>query len=212
MADNLYAYKAELDDLGLRDSDLAVYDGRSKRQLIPRQIAKDFMKKTLYMLADMPLFLPVLLVHLPMYIVSCQYSKSELYEEVKAQDKILSATLAFPFIYFLLFLWEWYYIYRFTFTGFFFSVATLFIFFWLHFVSIDRRLEAYKQWRGKFKLFDAFVLGRGNWTRKQRTLDIFKIRQNIQKELEDIFINNSDINDNDNISYVSKAIYARKYK
>jgi glycerol-3-phosphate O-acyltransferase/dihydroxyacetone phosphate acyltransferase len=206
LADNLYAYKCELNDMNLRDSDLVAYKQSS---LISGQIAKDFIKKSLSILADLPLFLPVLMAHLPIYIISYEYSKDEEYEEVKAQDKILYGTVAVPFIYFLLFLWEWYYLYKFTRTGFLFSIITLVIFFWLHIVSIDQRYEAFKQWLGQLQLFNAFVLNRGN--RKKRILEILKIRESAQKELLEIFCDKNDSHD-DNIQHVVEAIRLRENK
>lgn len=188
-----------------------LYDESSKDdQFIPEEIAKDFIKSTIRVLVDLPFFIPILSVHLPVYLICCLYSKYEQHEEVKAQGKVISATLTFPSVYFLLFLWEWYYVYRFTIIGFFFAIIMTLILFWLHVVSIDDRLEAFKQWRGKFQLFDAFLLGRGNWVRKERILEVLKLRQYIHKQLNDTFAECNESIDNDNIKYSSKAIRSRK--
>ncbi|GAN04500.1 acyltransferase [Mucor ambiguus] len=188
LADNLHAYWCELKDLKLRDTDLACYGGNRKQKFIPRTIIKNFISKSLALFMDLPVSLPIVLVHLPLYLISQHYSKHEVHEEVKAQDKILYATLMVPVVYLSLFIWLWYYLYRFTFCGFLFAVLTTIVFFWLHVVSIDRKYEQFKQWKGSFQLLDAFVLKRGLGNRKKRLVEIAKLRDAIQNDLQQVFL------------------------
>lgn len=213
LADNLHAYRCELKDLELRDTDFAIYGNSSKakpQKLIPKTIMQDFFKKSMSLLMDLPLALPISLAHLPLYLISRHSSKHEVYEEVKAQDKVLHAKLVVPIVYLFLFLWQWYYLYRFTFFGLFFAIATIGIFFWLHIVSIDRKYEQFKQWKGAFQLFDAFVLKRGLGSRKKRILEVMKIRNAIQNDLQQIF-NHVDLDEEDSldIKLIKRAIQSR---
>lgn len=209
MADNLHAYRCELKDLKLRDTDLACYDGNKKQKLIPVTIIKNFIKKSVALFMDLPVSLPIVLAHLPLYLISRHYSKHEVYEEVKAQDKILHATLVVPVVYLSLFVWLWYYLYRFTFYGCFFAVITTVIFFWLHVVSIDRKYEQFKQWRGSFQLFDAFVLKRGLGKREQRLVEVMKLRDAIQNDLQHVFFRSNNVDDSLYMKIVKQAIQSR---
>jgi len=157
---------------------------------------------------DFPLSLPIVLAHLPLYLIGRHYSQHQVYEEVKAQDKILHATLAVPVVYFFLFIWQWHYLYQNTFYGFFFAVITTVIFFWLHVVSIDRKYEQFKQWKGSFQLFDAFVLKRGLGRREKRLVEIMKLRDAIENDLQQVFFNSNDDNNLD-IAIVKRAIQSR---
>ncbi|CAO0791978.1 unnamed protein product [Mucor circinelloides] len=208
LADNLHAYSCELKDLKLRDTDLACYDARRKQKLIQRTVFKNFIKKSLVLLMDFPLSLPIVLAHLPLYLIGRHYSQHQVYEEVKAQDKILHATLAVPVVYLFLFIWQWHYLYQNTFYGFFFAVITTVIFFWLHVVSIDRKYEQFKQWKGSFQLFDAFVLKRGLGRREKRLVEIMKLRDAIENSLQQVFFNSNDDNNLD-IAIVKRAIQSR---
>lgn len=125
----------------------------------------------------MPLFLPGLIGHLPLYIAGHYAGKFEIYEEVRAQNKIFLGLALLPVIYISSFIWAWYFMFGATFFGFFVSLATLFIFVWYHTVSIDERYENFKDLAGRWLLFDAVVLGRGMWKRKERILQLKKLRQ-----------------------------------
>lgn len=209
LADNLHAYRCELKDLKLRDTDLACYDENKKQKLIPTTIINNFIKKSFALFMDLPVSLPIVLAHLPLYLISRHYSKHEVYEEVKAQDKILHATLVVPIVYLSLFIWLWYYLYRFTFYGFFFAVFTTVIFFWLHVVSIDRKYEQFKQWRGSFQLFDAFVLKRGLGNREQRLVEIMKLRDAIHNDLQRVFFRSNVDDTSLDMRIVKRAIQSR---
>ncbi|KAI8891314.1 hypothetical protein K501DRAFT_319346 [Backusella circina FSU 941] len=163
---NLCLYRESLEELSLRDSDLI----RNKK-LVPvttQFIIRDFIIKTFACVANLPFSLPILVAHIPLYLIGSYYGKHELYEEVRAQDKILYCTLVLPFVYFLMFLWIWYYLYCFRFFGFFYAIITMVILVWLHVVTIDENYENFKQLRGTAQLFDSFVLGRGVRLRQTR--------------------------------------------
>ncbi|KAI9470690.1 MAG: hypothetical protein EXX96DRAFT_531112 [Benjaminiella poitrasii] len=211
LAENLYAYKCELDDLLLRDADLVDYKNKQDMQ---QKILKNFIRKSWSMLAELPFFLPVIIGHFPLYLISRYYSKNEVYEEARAQGKILHATMAVPFVYFVIFFWVWYYLYQFRFIGLAFSCMTIVVFFWLHIIAIDRSYEVFKQWRGAFQLFDAFILQRGFGKREERILAVVELRKAIQDDLYDLFLNNNHDIDEEDVDYqnVLHSVQARHVK
>lgn len=183
LVSSLNMYKQEIDALSLRDVDLNGYDYDSKT--LSLSIGKRFTIESFFMILDLLMYLPVILAHLPLYLVSSYIANQEIYEEVRAQDKIIYATLALPFVYFGVWLWLWYYLYPyFTLSSFVLSLTTLIVLFWLHVVTIDERYERFKKWRGSFHLFDAFVLHRGNGRLKKRILNTFKLKNAIEQDLK----------------------------
>ncbi|KAI7906339.1 uncharacterized protein BX663DRAFT_496073 [Cokeromyces recurvatus] len=213
LAENLYAYQYELNDLLLRDSDLIDYCNHCSN--MNQKICKNLIYKSSSLFMKLPFFLPVFMGHFPLYLISQYYSKQEIYEESKAQGKILYATALVPFMLITLFLWVWYYLYRFRLIGFVFTGMTIIVFFWLHVTTIDSSYEAFKQWRGTFQLFDAFILQRGFGNRQKRILDIIKLRKAIQNELYNLFLDNSQgMDDNNDVDYqhVVNAIRDRHLK
>ncbi|KAI9304352.1 hypothetical protein BJ944DRAFT_266983 [Cunninghamella echinulata] len=174
LKDSLLVYKLELEELGLSDSHIANYN---EKNITAASTTIELLRRTLLSLIDLPLFLPGLIGHLPLYIAGYYAGKFEIYEEVKAQNKIFLGLALLPVIYITVFIWAWYFMFGTSFFGFFVNVATLFIFVWYHTVSIDERYENFKDLAGRWLLFDAVVLGRGMWRRKDRILQLKKLRQ-----------------------------------
>lgn len=170
---SLRAYKLELDALRLKDSHIAKYN---EKDITAASTTVQLLQRTLASLIDLPLFLPGLVAHLPLYVAGYYAGKFEIYEEVRAQDKIFFGLALVPVIYILAFLWGWFTLFGGTFFGFFASIATLGVFVWYHVVSIDERYENWKDLTGRWRLFDAVVLGRGMWRRKERILQLKKLR------------------------------------
>ncbi|CAO3599063.1 unnamed protein product [Absidia cylindrospora] len=171
---SLRVYKMELEDLQLKDSHIANYN---EKNITAASTTVELLRHTVASLVDLPLFLPGLMVHLPLYVAGYFADKSEIYEEVRAQNKIFFGLALLPLIYIASFLWAWYVIFGGTFFGFFVAVATLGVFVWYHNVSIDERHEDFKDLTGRWRLFDAVVLGRGMWRRKERILQLKALRQ-----------------------------------
>lgn len=170
---SLRAYKLELDALSLRDTHIAKYN---EKEITAASTTIELLRRTLGCLIDLPLFFPGLVAHLPLYVAGHYAGKFEIYEEVRAQNKILFGLALVPFIYMIAFLWAWYTLFGGTFFGFFAALATLGVFVWYHVVSIDERYENFKDLVGRWRLFDAVVLGRGMWRRKERILQLKKLR------------------------------------
>ena len=134
------------------------------------------LKRTAASLIDLPLFLPGLVAHMPLYVAGYLAGHFEIYEEVRAQNKIFFGMLLVPVIYLITFLWAWYSLFDGTMMGFFVALATLGVFVWYHVTSIDERYDNFKDLLGRWRLFDAVVLGRGMWRRKERILHLKQLR------------------------------------
>lgn len=170
---SLRAYKMELEALALKDSHIAKYN---ERDITAASTTMELLRRTIASMIDLPLFLPGLVGHLPLYVAGYYAGKFEIYEEVRAQNKIFLGLLMVPFVYILAFIWGWYTLFGGTFFGFFAALATLGVFVWYHVVSIDERYENFKDLVGRWRLFDAVVLGRGMWRRKDRILQLKQLR------------------------------------
>ncbi|KAI8143565.1 hypothetical protein BJV82DRAFT_514853 [Fennellomyces sp. T-0311] len=170
---SLRSYKLELDALKLRDVHIAKYN---EKEITAASTTIELLRRTLASLVDLPLFLPGLIGHLPLYVAGYYAGKFEIYEEVRAQNKIMLSLVMVPFIYIMAFIWGWLTLFGGTFFGFFVALATLGVFVWYHVTSIDERYESFKDLIGRWRLFDAVVLGRGMWRRKERILQLKKLR------------------------------------
>lgn len=170
---SLVAYKLELEALLLKDTQIAKYN---EKNITAISTTMELLQRTLASLVDLPLFLPGLIGHLPLYVVGYFAGRFEIYEEVRAQNKIFLGMALVPVLYLISFIWGWYALFGGTFFGFFIALATLGVFVWYHVVSIDERYENFKDLQGRWRLFDAVVLGRGMWRRKERILELKKLR------------------------------------
>ncbi|CAO3683443.1 unnamed protein product [Rhizopus microsporus] len=177
---SLVVYKLELESLLLKDSHIAKYN---EKEITAISTTVELLRRTAASLIDLPLFLPGLVAHLPLYVAGYYAGKCEIYEEVRAQNKIFFGMVLVPIIYITTFIWGWFTLFGGTFFGFFCALATLGIFMWYHVVSIDERYENFKDLQGRWRLFDAVVLGRGMWRRKERILELKKLRTECLTEL-----------------------------
>ncbi|KAI8334851.1 hypothetical protein EDC96DRAFT_525250 [Choanephora cucurbitarum] len=170
---SLIAYKLELESLSLKDSQIAKYN---EKEITAITTTVQLLKRTAASLIDLPLFLPGLVAHMPLYVAGYLAGHFEIYEEVRAQNKIFFGMLLVPVIYLITFLWAWYSLFDGTMMGFFVALATLGVFVWYHVTSIDERYDNFKDLLGRWRLFDAVVLGRGMWRRKERILHLKQLR------------------------------------
>ncbi|KAI9019339.1 hypothetical protein CLU79DRAFT_758333 [Phycomyces nitens] len=173
LQESLRVYKLELEALALKDSHIANY---SEKDITKVTTTIELLRRTLASLLDLPLFLPGLIAHVPLYVAGYFGGKFEIYEEVRAQNKIFFGLVLVPFIYVFAFLWAWSSLFDHSFFGFFIALATLGVFVWYHVASIDERYENFKDLIGRWRLFDAVVLGRGMWRRRERVLELKKLR------------------------------------
>ncbi|KAI8967002.1 hypothetical protein BDF20DRAFT_902831 [Mycotypha africana] len=192
LRNSLVAYKLELADLLLKDTQIAKY---SEKDITAISTTLQLLQRTILSLIDLPLFLPGLIGHMPLYVAGYLAGHFEIYEEVRAQNKIFLGMALVPVIYIVAFLWGWHALFNGTFFGFFQALATLGIFVWYHVTSIDERYDNFKDLLGRWRLFDAVVLGRGMWKRKERILGLQKLRTENVRQLRNMILEHHSTNE-----------------
>ncbi|CAO3669374.1 unnamed protein product [Umbelopsis vinacea] len=179
----LQTYLQGLNKLKLRDQHIAKYD---EETITAVSTIAQLIQKSLLSLVDLPLFLPGLIAHLPLYIAGYYAGKTEIYMEVRAQNKIFLGMALALLTYVWVFFWSWFYLFGASFWGLFVAVGVTFTFMWYHVVSIDDRYDSWKDLLGRWRLFDAFVMGRGMWKRRDHIQEIKKLRQKCQRGLQSL--------------------------
>jgi hypothetical protein len=179
----LQTYLQGLNKLKLRDQHIAKYD---EGTITAISTIAQLIQKSLLSLVDLPLFLPGLIAHLPLYIAGYYAGKTEIYMEVRAQNKIFLGMALALLTYVWVFFWSWFYLFGASFWGLFVAVGVTFTFMWYHVVSIDDRYDSWKDLLGRWRLFDAFVMGRGMWKRRDHIQEIKKLRQKCQRGLQSL--------------------------
>lgn len=201
---DLQTYHQDLKKLKLRDQHIAKYD---EETITAISTIAQLIQKSLMSLVDLPLFLPGLIAHLPLYIAGYYAGKTEIYMEVRAQNKIFLGMLLAIFTYIWVFFWSWFNLFGASFWGLFVAIGVTVTFMWYHVVSIDERYDNWKDLIGRWRLFDAFVMGRGMWKRRDRIQEVKKLRQKCQRGLQ-TFIRQHHTEDPD-IDYVWMAVRSR---
>ncbi|KAG2175158.1 hypothetical protein INT44_007646 [Umbelopsis vinacea] len=201
---DLQTYHQDLRKLKLRDQHIAKYD---EETITAVSTIAQLIQKSLMSLVDLPLFLPGLIAHLPLYIAGYYAGKTEIYMEVRAQNKIFLGMLLAILTYIWVFFWSWFNLFGASFWGLFVAVGVTATFMWYHVVSIDERYDNWKDLLGRWRLFDAFVMGRGMWKRRDRIQEVKKLRQKCQRGLQ-AFIRQHHVEDPD-LDYVYLSVRSR---
>ncbi|CAO3648371.1 unnamed protein product [Mucor hiemalis] len=205
---SLVAYKLELEALLLKDTQIAKYN---EKNITAISTTMELLHRTLASLVDLPLFLPGLIGHLPLYVVGYFAGRFEIYEEVRAQNKIFLGIALVPVLYLISFIWGWQALFGGTFFGFFIALATLGVFVWYHVVSIDERYENFKDLQGRWRLFDAVVLGRGMWRRKERILELKKLRDENLRRIRKMITTYKSSNDDVHVIWLALRQRVRQF-
>ncbi|OZJ04891.1 hypothetical protein BZG36_02494 [Bifiguratus adelaidae] len=169
----LLEYRKQLNTLHLEDSHIRNYN---EQKITKTSTTVYLCKQTLKALVDLSIFLPGLLAHWPLYIIAKVTERYEIFEEVRAQNKMFVGIAMVPFTYIVMFFLVWRTMFSNSYFGIIPALLTVGIFAWYHTVSIDSRYEMFKDLRGRWRLFDAVVMGRGMWTRKEKVLEAKRLR------------------------------------
>jgi len=134
LKNNLNQYKASLDELHLSNTDIARYENRSLT--IPWALYTLSCELVKFAI-QLPFFLPGLCFHWPIYVLGIISAKYEIYEESRAQNKIVLGFVWLIIAYTVLFFLIWVKMF-FTPLGFILSASIVFIFAWYHIALVDR--------------------------------------------------------------------------
>ncbi|KAG9300103.1 hypothetical protein G9A89_000843 [Geosiphon pyriformis] len=153
----LHEYKTTLDTLCLSNIDIAQYE---KRELSLHWAFYTFLSEFLKSLIQLPFFLPGLLFHWPIYIIGKISAKYEIYEESKAQNKILLG-LGWLFAAYLALFFSVWIAMSFTPLGFMLAGSFVFIFAWYHIALVDSHYDTFKDVISSYRIFAALANGKG---------------------------------------------------
>ncbi|KAJ1980484.1 hypothetical protein H4R35_001104 [Dimargaris xerosporica] len=155
LRDRMLAYHHQLNELRLTDRDLVAYTQQRRNAealpptaslwtaLVPA-MGLPLAIKALGLVLEIPLSLPALLIHLPIYALGKIGERWEQYEESKAQTKII-ATLLFALpTYSALLGFVWLYVCHGTLTGLVLSLAAIVLFASYHLAYVDQRYATWK--------------------------------------------------------------------
>ncbi|CAJ0840054.1 12097_t:CDS:10 [Entrophospora sp. SA101] len=130
---SLNDYKTKLDMLSLSNSDIARYETRSLT--IPWALYQ-FLFELSRFLIQLPFFLPGLCFHWPIYLMGKISAKYEIYEESRAQNKIILGLAWLILSYSALFFCIWFFFF-YTLLGLIFAAGSVFTFAWYHIALVD---------------------------------------------------------------------------
>ena len=134
LKNNLNQYKSSLDNLHLSNTDIARYENRS---LTISWAIYVFSCEFIKLAFQLPFFLPGLCFHWPIYVLGILSAKYEIYEESRAQNKIVLGFAWLMISYIALFFFIWIVMF-FTPLGFILAAGFVFIFAWYHTALVDR--------------------------------------------------------------------------
>ncbi|CAG8553154.1 3909_t:CDS:2 [Ambispora leptoticha] len=160
---NLHQYKTTLDSLNLNNIDIARYE---THDLTIHWALYTFVAESCKSLIQLPFFLPGLLFHWPIYILGKLSARYEVYEENKAQNKIMLGLAWLMLAYLFLFLVIWI-AFLFTPAGFVLAGGFVFIFAWYHIALVDSHYDAFKDVLSSYCIFKALISGKGSDAREK---------------------------------------------
>ncbi|CAJ0835682.1 7486_t:CDS:2, partial [Entrophospora sp. SA101] len=160
---SLNDYKTKLDMLSLSNSDIARYETRSLT--IPWALYQ-FLFELSRFLIQLPFFLPGLCFHWPIYLMGKISAKYEIYEESRAQNKIILGLAWLILSYSALFFCIWFFFF-YTLLGLIFAAGSVFTFAWYHIALVDSHYDAFKNLSSSFILLLALTSNKGNPNRDE---------------------------------------------
>ncbi|CAG8518482.1 5396_t:CDS:10 [Ambispora gerdemannii] len=160
---NLHQYKTTLDSLNLNNIDIARYE---TRELTTHWALYTFVTEACKSLIQLPFFLPGLMFHWPIYILGKLSARYEIYEENKAQNKIILGlawlVLAYLFLFFVIWIAM-----LFTPLGLILAGGFVFIFAWYHIALVDSHYDTFKDVLSSYCIFTALISGKGSDAREK---------------------------------------------
>ncbi|KAL1917200.1 uncharacterized protein VTP21DRAFT_4856 [Calcarisporiella thermophila] len=151
----LLRYRNILMQLRIRDDHL--YKAQ-RTGLEAKRVSRQTGLQALKSLAQFPLFAHALLVHLPVYILAKRAEQREIYEEVRAQDKIFTGLALLPLLYLVLGFIIWWWWWRpYALLGLAVASLTVAAMAWHHVAALDDQYDAFTELVAGWKIFFAVM-------------------------------------------------------
>lgn len=143
------------DGTSFSDADIAAF---MQRDVGVMGVSLRLAGRAAKLLVELPLYLPGVLFHLPIYAIAGFVERKERYDECKAQNKIGVSVILFPLQYSLLFWLGWSFLGRSLLT-FFLAITLTATFAIYHVTLVDERFEMLKGLATAWRMWQAVCLG-----------------------------------------------------
>ncbi|RKP10305.1 hypothetical protein THASP1DRAFT_11852, partial [Thamnocephalis sphaerospora] len=147
----LVKYRSLLETLRLSDLDIASFAHENVGVI---GVTVSLVARSLKLLVDLPLFLPGLLFHFPIFLIARAVDRLEPYEECKAQDKVFASIAVLPILYGLLFRYLWSFS-NYSVVGLLVAVSLTVTFIVYHTALVDDRYEHFTSVVAAWRMFKA---------------------------------------------------------
>jgi hypothetical protein len=156
--------------LQLSDQDIAVYQ---KEKISITAASIRLIRISLKLLVELPLFLPGIIFHSPVYILGKAAESVEKFTESVAQDKIALALGLLVPLYSTLFymIWRWM---DFSFGGFVLSAFLIPTFARYHMAMLDKRYDLLKELVAAWRIFVALTGGKSQRAEVEEAVELRK--------------------------------------
>jgi len=156
--------------LQLSDQDIAVYQ---KQKITITAATLRLIRISLKLLIELPLFLPGIIIHSPVYLLGKAAESVEKFTESIAQDKIALALGLLVPLYSTLFyqIWRWT---RFSFGGFLLGTFLIPTFVRYHMAMLDKRYDLLKELVAAWRIFVALTGGKSQRAEVEEAVELRK--------------------------------------
>ncbi|CAO3660766.1 unnamed protein product [Umbelopsis ramanniana] len=156
--------------LQLSDQDIAVYQ---KQKITITAATLRLLRISLKLLIELPLFLPGIIIHSPVYLLGKAAESVEKFTESIAQDKIALALGLLVPLYSTLFyqIWRWT---RFSFGGFLLGAFLIPTFVRYHMAMLDKRYDLLKELVAAWRIFVALTGGKSQRAEVEEAVELRK--------------------------------------
>jgi glycerol-3-phosphate O-acyltransferase/dihydroxyacetone phosphate acyltransferase len=156
--------------LQLSDQDIAVYQ---KQKISIMTASLRLLRISLRLLVELPLFLPGIIIHSPVYILGKAAESVEKFTESIAQDKIALAIGLLVPLYSTLFylIWRWT---EYTFGGFLLGTFLIPTFVRYHMAMLDKRYDLAKDLVAAWRIFVALTGGKSQRAEVEEAVELRK--------------------------------------
>ncbi|RUP51230.1 glucose inhibited division protein A-domain-containing protein [Jimgerdemannia flammicorona] len=137
---------------------------------------------TLRLLLELPLFLPGILFHSPMYVLGKLAETKERYQESVAQDKVFIGIALFPILYGTLWLYTWR-LTGFSLLGFILATALVPTFALYHMTLLDERYQSLKDVVAAWRMFVAVS---GGAEQRREVEEVVELRKWCAEEVKKV--------------------------
>ncbi|KAJ1660431.1 hypothetical protein IWQ61_000648 [Dispira simplex] len=176
-------YVRGMDSLKLTDQDMQMLlQCTGQQRWSTATVAAHLLENVAKLIVEIPLSLPALAIHLPIYALAKLAERFERHEESRAQIKIVTTLVVFPPAYMALFWWVWHHVFLGSFSGFIASAVLILTYALYHLAYVDFRYDTFKGTVAIFRVV-CVLLGYGQRSGKGQMEKLIMRRQQLTRTL-----------------------------